>query len=126
MSEVIQFKLPIEPFTQSPRKIWAYLPDSYTANTKKKYPVLYMFDGHNLFFDDVATYGKSWGIKDYLDKAKLDLVVIGQDCNHINNGRMHEYCPVKPVKVKGWEDTKKQKMKHLSLFRQWKHLIMRN
>ena len=73
MSEVIQFEVPIKPFTQSPRKIWAYLPDSYTANTKKKYPVLYMFDGHNLFFDDVATYGKSWGIKDYLDKAKLDL-----------------------------------------------------
>lgn len=108
MSEVIQFEVPIKPFTQSPRKIWAYLPDSYTANTKKKYPVLYMFDGHNLFFDDVATYGKSWGIKDYLDKAKLDLVVIGQDCNHIDNGRMHEYCPVKPVKVKGWEDTKKR------------------
>ena len=108
MSKVVEFTLPIEPFTQSPRKIWVYLPHSYSDKTTKKYPVLYMFDGHNLFFDNVATYGKCWGIKDYLDKTGLDLVVVGQDCNHIDNGRMHEYCPVTPKKVKGWEDTKKQ------------------
>lgn len=107
MSEVEEFTLDIAPFTQSPRKIWVYLPHSYKTGKKKKYPVLYMFDGHNLFFDEVATYGKSWGIREYLDRNNLDLVVIGQDCNHIENGRMHEYCPVTPVKVKGWEDTRK-------------------
>ena len=26
------------------------------------YPVMYFFDGHNLFRDEDATYGKSWGL----------------------------------------------------------------
>lgn len=94
MGRVEEFKLAIKPLGQSPRKIYVYLPDSYDKNKHKKYPVLYMFDGHNLFFDDVATYGKCWGIKDYLDKNHLDLVVIGQDCNHTGNKRLDEYCPL--------------------------------
>ena len=39
-----------------------------------------MFDGHNLFSDKTATYGKCWGIREYLDSRHLPLVVIGQDC----------------------------------------------
>ncbi|MBR4162562.1 MAG: alpha/beta hydrolase [Solobacterium sp.] len=93
MSRVEEFTLDISPLTQSPRKIWVYLPNSYDS-TKKKYDVLYMFDGHNLFYDEYATYGKSWGIKAFLDKNNIDLVVIGQDCNHIGNARMDEYCPM--------------------------------
>jgi len=92
MGRVEEFTLDI-PFDQSPRTVYVYLPDSYD-HTKKKYPVLYMFDGHNLFFDEVATYGKCWGIKDYLDKEGLDLVVIGQDCNHTGNRRLEEYLPL--------------------------------
>ena len=45
------------------RRIYVYLPESYRWNSKRRYPVLYMFDGHNLFFDSDATYGKSWGLK---------------------------------------------------------------
>ena len=26
------------------------------------FPVFYFFDGHNLFRDEDATYGKSWGL----------------------------------------------------------------
>ena len=26
-----------------------------------------MFDGQNVFFDEDATFGKSWGMADYLD-----------------------------------------------------------
>lgn len=29
--------------------------------------MLYMFDGHNLFVNEDATYGKSWGLKLFLD-----------------------------------------------------------
>lgn len=92
MSRIEEFSLDISPLSQNPRKIWVYLPSSYD-HTKKKYDVLYMFDGHNLFDDNLATYGKSWGIKDYLDKTGIDLVVIGQDCNHTGTKRMDEYCP---------------------------------
>lgn len=41
-----------------------------------------MFDGHNLFEDQEATYGKSWGLKDYLDHSGLPLIVVGMECNH--------------------------------------------
>ena len=92
MGKIEKFTLPIEPLHQSPRKVWVYLPDSYDTS-KKKYPVLYMFDGHNLFYNKTATYGKCWGIKKYLDKQKLDIVIIGQDCNHIGDERLDEYCP---------------------------------
>lgn len=100
---IVSFSLPIEPLGQSPRTVWVYLPASYD-HADKPFSVLYMFDGHNLFDDSVATYGKSWGIRDYLDKTGLDLVVIGQDCNHSGSRRIDEYCPFPPVRVKGWED----------------------
>ena len=95
MGRIEEFELPIEPLAQSPRKIWVYLPDDYDES-RKRYPVLYMFDGHNLFDDSLATYGKSWGIRDYLDGAHLPLVVIGQDCNHTGNARLEEYSPFQP------------------------------
>ncbi len=100
MGRIEEFSLGIAPLKQSPRKIWVYLPDDYDSSVKK-YPVLYMFDGHNLFDDSVATYGKSWGIKDYLDKHHLPLVVVGQDCNHTGNSRLEEYCPF-PVEANTW------------------------
>ena len=34
-----------------------YLPDNY-YQTNERYPVMYMFDGQNLFDDNDATYGK--------------------------------------------------------------------
>ena len=35
------------------RKAYAYIPDSYKSG--RRYPVLYMFDGHNLFSDSEET-----------------------------------------------------------------------
>ena len=45
-----------EPFSGN-RVINIYLPNDYNER-RKKYPVLYMFDGHNLFFDEEAAFGK--------------------------------------------------------------------
>lgn len=92
MGEVEEFTLPMDGFSQSPRKIWAYLPENYRSS-HRRFDVLYMFDGHNLFFDELATYGRCWGMKKYLDETGIDLVVIGQDCNHTGNRRLAEYCP---------------------------------
>ena len=49
------------------RNLYIYLPDSYDWDRERYYPVLYMFDGHNVFFDSDATYGKCWGMKEYMD-----------------------------------------------------------
>ncbi len=74
------------------RKIWIYLPEGY-ANSKKKYPVMYMHDGQNVFDDATSDFGE-WGVDECLDSliktGKTACIVIG-----IENGpqRMNEYNP---------------------------------
>lgn len=76
------------------RKVYLYLPDSYQWEPEYRYPVLYMFDGHNVFFDSDATYGKSWGLGEYLDASQTRLIVAAVECNHSpDNGRLSEYSP---------------------------------
>lgn len=75
------------------RRVYVYLPDSYQKNPDKRYPVMYMFDGHNVFFDADATYGKSWGMNHYMQKSKKQLIIVGVECNHEGNGRLQEYAP---------------------------------
>lgn len=101
MGEIKTFTLDIKPLKQSPRTVYVYLPNNYNEKRKIKYDVLYMFDGHNLFLDSVATFGKSWGMKDYLDQNNIPLVVVGVDCNHTGKKRLDEYCPL-PVSEDSW------------------------
>ena len=76
------------------RKAYLYLPDSYTYDDYRRYPVLYMFDGHNVFFDSHATYGKSWGMKEYMDRTGTPLLIAAVECNHSpDHGRLKEYTP---------------------------------
>ena len=76
------------------RKAYIYLPDSYQHENAKRYPVLYMFDGHNVFFDSHATYVKCWGMKEYMDKTGLQLIIVAVECNHSPDfGRLKEYAP---------------------------------
>lgn len=72
-----------------PRFAYVYCPDR-----PGKFPVLYMFDGHNVFFDEDATYGKSWGMLEYLEENDVPLIVAAVECNHSpDNGRLSEYSP---------------------------------
>lgn len=75
------------------RRAYVYLPRGYYEEDRR-YPVMYMFDGHNLFFDEEATFGKSWGIGEYLDYTNTKLIVAAVECNHEGNGRLEEYTPV--------------------------------
>lgn len=75
------------PSLQRYRRIWIYLPPGYHT-TNKKFPVLYMQDGQNLF-DTQTSFGEEWGVDEYLDSIKANLIVVG-----IDNGqqyRMTEY-----------------------------------
>ena len=75
------------------RRVYLYLPDSYQEG-EKHYPVMYMFDGHNVFFDEDATFGKSWGMNKYLQNYKKDIIVVAVECNHEGNRRIVEYSPM--------------------------------
>ena len=57
------------------RRAYVYLPTMYEAQPERRFPVLYMFDGQNVFFNEDATYGKSWGVADYLDYTDTPLIV---------------------------------------------------
>ena len=87
---VTTFTAHITPFDDD-RTVYVYLPDDW-QHSGKRYPVFYMYDGHNLFFDSTATYGTCWGLKEYLD-AHPDLIVVGVDCDHEGDNRLVEYCP---------------------------------
>lgn len=76
------------------RNAYVYLPDSYEENPKTRYPVLYIFDGHNVFFDEDATYGKCWGMKEYMDRTETQMIIAAVECNHSpDHGRLREYAP---------------------------------
>ncbi len=79
---------------ETPRKLYIYLPASYQKKAERRYPVLYMFDGHNVFFDEDATYGKSWGMNRYMQESRKELMIVAVECNHDGNRRLAEYSPV--------------------------------
>ena len=92
------------------RRAWVYVPDSAWADRERRYPVLYMFDGQNLFRDEDATYGKSWGLLDYLTEHNVPLIVAAVECNkHAEDepcgGRLSEYSPF-DISFGDWGDIK--------------------
>lgn len=85
------------------RKIWVYLPPDYKTGSKK-YPVIYMQDGQNLF-DNATSFSGEWGIDETLNQLFEDgdpgAIVIG-----IENGgenRIAEYTPWNNPKYGGGE-----------------------
>ena len=93
MIEVWDVSLP-ELTGDEKRRAYVYLPEEALYDEELRFPVLYMFDGHNVFFDEDATYGKSWGLGEYLDAQQTPLIVAAVECNHSpDNGRISEYAP---------------------------------
>ena len=76
------------------RTAYVYLPKGYGEKKGVRYPVVYMFDGHNLFTDKEATFGKCWGLEEYLDKNKTQTIIAAVECNHEGDMRLSEYSPV--------------------------------
>ena len=89
------------PQLNSERRIWIYLPADY-ATSSKKYPVIYMVDGQNLF-DNATSFSGEWKIDETLDafaeSGKFRAIVVGID----NGGaeRLNEYSPWKNEKYNG-------------------------
>ncbi|MBQ6234155.1 MAG: alpha/beta hydrolase [Clostridia bacterium] len=57
------------------------------------FPVMYFFDGHNLFRDEDATYGKSWGLDAFCAAWNKPMIIVGVECAHEGNLRLSEYLP---------------------------------
>jgi len=52
----------------APRNVDVYLPPGYAENTDKKYPVLYMHDGQNLFSPGSAFGGAEWQVDEVVER----------------------------------------------------------
>ncbi|MBB5212656.1 alpha/beta hydrolase [Microbulbifer hydrolyticus] len=78
---------------QRERVYRVYLPAGYEGSGKR-YPVLYMHDGQNLF-DDATSYVGEWGVDEALNQLSktcgLDMIVVGVD--HGDKLRMTELNP---------------------------------
>lgn len=51
-------------------RIRVFEPAGYRENSARRYPVLYMQDGQNLFFDQEAFAGRSWHVQDTLQSLE--------------------------------------------------------
>ena len=65
-----------------PRTLRVYLPPSYRRQAQRRYPVIYLHDGQNLF-DDATSYAGEWGVDETLDALALgtgfEAIAVGID-----------------------------------------------
>lgn len=73
------------------RTVRIYTPAAHSGGDRR-FPVLYMLDGHNLFADADATYGRAWRLGDHLDEHGPELIVVGVDAAP-DAHRNDEYTP---------------------------------
>lgn len=85
------------PQLKTSKKIWIYLPKDYSASAKK-YSVIYMHDGQNLF-DAKTSYAGEWNVDEKLDSLKAQVIVVGIE--HGNEKRTEELTPFKNEKYGG-------------------------
>ena len=95
MSKIESFEMEITTLKRL-RKVWVYLPDNYSASGEK-FPVIYMHDGQNLFYDELTAFGTAWHVDKCLDdiyaKTGKSCIVVGVECN--GERRLSEYSPWK-------------------------------
>jgi metallo-beta-lactamase class B len=78
------------------RRVWLYLPPGYVAARSRRYPVLYLQDGQNVF-DEATSFSGEWGVDETLNQLaasgqhKAECIVVAID----NGGerRLDEYSP---------------------------------
>ena len=56
------------------RRVWLYLPTDYARQPRRRYPVLYLHDGQNVF-DAATAYAGEWGVDETLNRLRAS----GQD-----------------------------------------------
>lgn len=75
------------------KKVWVYLPKDYEKSTKR-YPVIYMHDGQDLF-DEATSRGRigplEWGVDETIDSSKNGAIVIAIAHDLGRERRIQEY-----------------------------------
>lgn len=83
------------PQLDNKRTILVYLPPSYFEDEKKRYPVLYLQDGNNVFDTGTAFAGVAWNIEYAIERLSAAKEI--RECIAVGvfntMGRMAEYTP---------------------------------
>ena len=82
-------------FLEHDRDVIVWFPPGYDARPTKRYPVLYMHDGRQVFDPSTATWGKDWQVdeiaQDMILNGELEpFIVVAADCTE---ARRDEYSP---------------------------------
>ena len=92
-------------FLSRDRDVIVYLPPGYAAERHRRYPVLYMHDGQNLFDPETSfVRGQTWRLGEMADMLIAEgrvqpLVIVG--VHHTNHHRVHEYTPTRDRRLGG-------------------------
>jgi predicted alpha/beta superfamily hydrolase len=92
-------------FLRNQRDLVVYLPPGYDEQPQRRFPVLYLHDGQNLFDGATAFVpGMDWHVKETADYAIHEglvepLVIVG--IYNAGPARIHEYTPTKAPKLGG-------------------------
>lgn len=76
-----------------PRDVLVWLPPSYAADAERRYPVLYMHDGQQVFNPATSTHGVDWGVDEtatrLIAEGRLrEIIVVAATCT---SNRFPEY-----------------------------------
>lgn len=86
------------PQLNTKKKIWLYLPETYT-NSAKNFPVIYMHDAQNLF-DAETSFSGEWKVDEVLDSMKIpEAIIVGIE--HGEDKRIDELTPFPNPKYGG-------------------------
>lgn len=81
------------PHLKNTRPLLVYLPPSYARDAQRRYPVLYMQDGQNLF-DQATSYTTEWRVDETMQRLShegIEAIVVGVP--HAGGQRLAEYGP---------------------------------
>lgn len=100
-SEIIMYK-DFESKYVIPRNVEVFLPEGYDKNSSKKYKVLYMHDGQNVFNPKTSYTGIDWGVDEAIDSlVKLGVIkntIVVAPWNTVKK-RFSEYMPKAPAAI---------------------------
>jgi isoamylase len=89
------------PRSEDARDLLVYLPRSYDSDPGRRYPVIYMQDGQNLF-DEHTSFGSDWRADETMEALApegVEAILVG--IPNAGENRIHEYSPFEDVEHGG-------------------------
>jgi predicted alpha/beta superfamily hydrolase len=91
-------------YLEAERTLIVYVPPGYERDAQRRYPVLYMHDGQNLFDPSTAFGGNEWRLDDtaeeLIERGAIEpLIIVG--IYNTGERRIHEYTPTPDAKLGG-------------------------